>query len=189
MLATMVIFIASVVSVIRVLSEIAFVAPGSMGQVLPPFGVFSLFMIALAVAAYFFKRSSDGKMPEQENPAHFKTALVFGLVYAAVTLATAFAKDKFGSSGVYGVAIISGLTDVDAITLSTSRLMQGGSLAAGTGWRIILVAVLSNLAFKAALTGFLGNMRLFARVSLLFGMVVAGGVLLLLFWPEKLALF
>ncbi|KAA9325628.1 MgtC/SapB family protein [Adhaeribacter soli] len=189
MLAALVIFIASVVSVIRVISEIVFVAPGSLPQVLPPFVAFGLFMIALAAVSYFFKRSDHDKMPAQENPAHFKTALVFGLVYAAVTLATAFAKDKFGSSGVYGVAIISGLTDVDAITLSTSRLMHNGKLQADAGWRIILVAVLSNLAFKAALTGILGNRKLFARVGVLFGLALAAGLLVLFFWPEELNLF
>ncbi|HSI91786.1 MAG TPA: DUF4010 domain-containing protein, partial [Adhaeribacter sp.] len=144
---------------------------------------FLLVMVLLAGIAYFFKRSSDGKMPEQENPAHFKTALVFGLIYALVTLAIAFAKDKFGSSGVYGVAIISGLTDVDAITLSTSRLINSGSMETDTGWRIILVAVLSNLAFKAALTGVLGSLKLFVRVGLLFGLVLLAGVLVLWLWP------
>lgn len=188
MLATIVIFIASMVSVIRVVSEIAFIAPRSLPEVLPPFAAFCLFMILLAAVSYFIKRSEEEKMPEQENPAHFKTALIFGLIYAAVTLATAFAKDKFGSSGVYGVAIISGLTDVDAITLSTSRLMHGGSLGANTGWRIIMVAVLSNLAFKAALTGFLGSMKLFVRVGLLFGLVLTAGFLVLWLWPEQFVL-
>ncbi len=185
MLAAIVIFIASVVSVIRVISEIAFVAPATLPQVLPPLCAFCLFLILLAGVSYFFKRSNNGKMPKQENPAQFKTALVFGLIYAGVTLATAVAKDKFGSSGIYAVAVISGLTDVDAITLSTSRLMQAGGMEANAGWRIILVAVLSNLAFKAALTGFLGNLKLFTRVGFLLGLGIVAGALVLWLWPEN----
>ena len=60
--------------------------------------------------------------PEPANPAELKSALLFGVLYAAVLLAVAFARDRFGTAGLYTVAVLSGLTDVDAITLSTARL-------------------------------------------------------------------
>jgi len=59
---------------------------------------------------------------------------------ASLIVGVAAAKEYFGSSGLYAVAILSGLADMDAITLSITQLVHGGTLAANTGWRLILVA-------------------------------------------------
>lgn len=188
MLAALVIFIASTVSFVRIITEVAVVAPGTLPTVAPPLAAVFLLMLILAIVVYLMRDDSQDTMPEQDNPAQLKTALVFGAVYAIVILATAFAKDQLGSGGLYIVAIISGLTDVDAITLSTSRLMQVGELQPANGWRLILVAALSNIAFKAGLVGVLGNRSVFGKVALLFGMVLAGGLLVLWLWPEDFQL-
>lgn len=188
MLAALVIFIASTVSFVRIITEVAVVAPGTLPTVAPPLAAVFLLMLVLAIVVYLMRDDSQDTMPEQDNPAQLKTALVFGAIYAIVILATAFAKDQLGSGGLYIVAIISGLTDVDAITLSTSRLMQVGELQPANGWRLILVAALSNIAFKAGLVGVLGNRSVFGKVALLFGMVLAGGLLVLWLWPEDFQL-
>jgi uncharacterized membrane protein (DUF4010 family) len=100
-----------------------------------------------------------------------------------VLLAVAFARDRFGTAGLYTVAALSGLTDVDAITLSTSRLVDGGHLAAGDGWRAILLAILTNLVFKAALVAILGSRRMLGRVAVLFAAALAGGGVVWWAWP------
>jgi uncharacterized membrane protein (DUF4010 family) len=188
-LAALVIFIASTVAFVRVLVEVSIVAPATLPEVAPPLLAVIGLMCATGMVAYFTNREKEDQMPEQENPAHMKTALIFGGIYGAVILATAAAKDYLGSSGLYIVAVISGLTDVDAITLSTSRLMHVGNLSPSSGWRIILVAALSNVAFKAALVGFLGNRTLLSRIAFLFGIVLLGGLLVLWWWPENFKLF
>ena len=104
------------------------------------------------------------------------------------TPTTAAAKDHFGNSGLYIVAFISGLTDVDAITLSTSRLMNNKTIDLNTGWKVIMVAALSNIAFKAGLVAILGNKALFGRVALLFGISLIAGVLIVWLWPEGFTL-
>ncbi|MEJ8801360.1 MgtC/SapB family protein [Pontibacter sp. H249] len=183
-LAAIVIFIATIVSIARIITEIAVVAPGTISVVLPPLAALLVLMLIIGAVTYLFSKKDREKMPEQDNPAQLKTALVFGLVYALVILATAFAKDQLGSKGLFIVAIVSGLTDVDAITLSTARLMNIGNLEVQTGWKVILVAALSNLVFKGALVGILGNRRVFLRVFLLFGIALAGGLLVLWLWPS-----
>ena len=188
-LAALVIFIASTVAFVRVLVEVSIVAPATLPEVAPPLLAVIGLMCVTGMVAYFTNSEKEDQMPEQENPAHLKTALIFGGIYGAVILATAAAKDYLGSSGLYIVAIISGLTDVDAITLSTSRLMDTGNLSPTSGWRIILVAALSNVAFKATLVGFLGNRTLLARIAFLFGIVLLGGLLVLWWWPENFKLF
>jgi uncharacterized membrane protein (DUF4010 family) len=188
-LAAIVVFIASVVSVARIITEVAVVAPATLATVAPPLAAVLLLMLLVGGAAYFFKKKGHDEMPQQGNPAQLKTALVFGFIYAAVILATAFAKDHFDDRGLYIVAVISGLTDVDAITLSTASLMNTGGLDPDNGWRVILVAALSNLVFKGALVGVLGSRAMFGRVAVLFGFVLVAGLLVLWLWPENLQLF
>ncbi|MBC5775386.1 MgtC/SapB family protein [Pontibacter sp. KCTC 32443] len=187
-LVALVIFIATAVSLLRIIIEISVVAPTTLSRVAPPLLSLLLLMAILVSFGFFMKKEDSGQMPEQENPAHLKTALVFGVVYALVILATAAAKDHFGKSGLYIVAIISGLTDVDAITLSTSRLMNNKTIELETGWKLILVAALSNIAFKGALVAILGNKALFARVALLFGISLIAGALIIWLWPQEFVL-
>ncbi len=47
------------------------------------------------------------------------------------------------------------------------------------GWRLILIAALANLAFKAGLVGLLGNRRLLGQIGLLFLAPILGGIVLL----------
>ncbi|GAA4440940.1 MgtC/SapB family protein [Pontibacter saemangeumensis] len=188
-LAAFVVYIASAVSVARIITEVAVVAPATLATVGPPLAAVLLLMLLLGSAVYFYQKKGRDEMPPQGNPAQLKTALVFGAIYAAVILATAFAKDHFGDKGLYVVAVISGLTDVDAITLSTARLMNTGGLEFNNGWRVILVAALSNLAFKGVLVGVLGSRAMFGKVAVLFGVILIGGLLVLWLWPENLQLF
>ena len=55
--------------------------------------------------------------------------------------AVAAAKEHFGETGLFLVASLSGLTDVDAITLSTAQLIQSGHVSTDTGWRMILTGI------------------------------------------------
>ncbi|HEY6553477.1 MAG TPA: DUF4010 domain-containing protein, partial [Vicinamibacteria bacterium] len=182
-LAALVVMLASTVVYGRVLVEIAAVARGRLLDLAPPLAAMLGVCALVAGVAWLLGRDGDGELPKQENPAELKAALLFGALYAAVLLAVAFARDRFGAAGLYMVAAISGLTDVDAITLSTSRLVQGGRLDADTGWRAILLASMSNLGFKAGIVAVLGSRALLGRIVLLFGAAMAGGGLILWLWP------
>jgi uncharacterized membrane protein (DUF4010 family) len=120
-------------------------------------------------------------MPEQENPSELKSALLFGLIYAVVLFVVAAVKERYGNRGLYVVAGLSGLTDVDAITLSTAQLVNAGRLNAGDGWKLIVMAAISNLLFKAGAVAALGCRRLFIRILPAYGVVIAAGILMLLF--------
>jgi uncharacterized membrane protein (DUF4010 family) len=120
-----------------------------------------------------------GPMPEQGNPTELRSALLFGLLYALVLLAVAAANTAFGDRGLYVAAVLSGLTDMDAITLSIAQLVSTGEVAPATGWRLILVAAMSNLVFKGVVVAMLGDRRLLGRVGVGFGVAGALGVGLL----------
>ena len=71
-------------------------------------------------------------------------------------------RDLMGEAGLFAAAAVSGLTDVDAITRSTARLVSTDRLSPDVGWRLVLIATLSNLVFKRVLAGTL-RIREFAR--------------------------
>lgn len=182
-LAAAVILIASTIAFARVIAEIAVVAPGTILQTAPPLAVMGAWMAILSLGVYFRARQEPAEMPPQGNPAELPSALVFGGLYALVTLAIVAAKFSWGTGGLYGVAVLTGLYDLDAITLSTAQLVDQGEVAPATGWRVILTAALSNLVIKALIAGLLGQRRLFACVALLYTAAAAGGITLLLLWP------
>jgi len=183
-LAAFVIIVASAIVFVRLGILIGATAPQFVRAALVPLVV--MFAV-LALLGWWNLRERDetaGAMPEQENPTELKPAIVFGLLYALVLLAIAAAKETFGRSGLYAVAVLSGLTDMDAITLSVTQMVNGGQIPAGTGWRLIVVASMANLAFKAGTVAVLGERRLFGRVTVSFGIAGAAGAALLVFWPN-----
>jgi len=184
-LAVFVIVVASTVAFVRVLVEVAVVAPSQLRAVVLPLGAMLGWMLVLSAAAWLYGRAdAPAQLPASGNPAELKPALIFGALYALVILAVAFAKDRFGDAGLYPVALVSGLTDVDAITLSTANLAAQGKLETATTWRLILVAALANLAFKGACALALGSAALRRPILLLLGLALAGGVAILLAWPD-----
>ena len=122
------------------------------------------------------------QMPEQQNPTQLKSAIVFAAMYAIVLFGLAAAEEYLGGQGLYMVAGLSGLTDMDAITLSTAELAKTDPEVARNGWRLIVVASLANLLFKAGIARVIGGRRLMAQLSFLFAFPLLGGVALLLFW-------
>jgi uncharacterized membrane protein (DUF4010 family) len=181
--AAVIIAIASAAVFVRVLVEVAVVARSILVQTLLPIAIVLLLMLIPAVLIWRHVRRERGEMPEQGNPTELKSAVLFAGLYVLVLAALAAAKTYVGSSALYPVAILSGLTDMDAITLSTGRMAQGGSLPGEQAWRLILTAALANLVFKAGLAGLLGSGRLLWQVAALFLPPFIVGVLLILFWP------
>jgi uncharacterized membrane protein (DUF4010 family) len=122
-------------------------------------------------------------VPESKNPAALLPAFWFGVLFAAVLLAVAFAQRELGSAGVFAVAGLAGLTNVDAITLSSAGMVAGGQIDAPSGWRLLVLASLSNLGFKVVLAGVLGGGRLARALALAWTPAAVVSVLLLWLWP------
>ncbi|HLT50071.1 MAG TPA: DUF4010 domain-containing protein [Aequorivita sp.] len=185
-MAAFVITAASAVALVRVLVEVGVVIPEKLPEIALPLIAVLVLMGLLCIGLFYLisKNSEDEKMAEPKNPAQFKSALIFGLLYGGILLAVAFTKQEFGNDALYIVAIISGLTDVDAITLSLSQLMKGGGLNTATGWRLILLASLSNLLFKGIMAAVLGTRQLAKWLGVSFGITILFGLLLMWLWPE-----
>src|SRR5690606_19792474 len=68
---------------------------------------------------------------------------------AAVRLLSEFASERFGGIGAAAVAAISGLAEVDAVTLSMAALTTGGALPVSAAAIAVAVAVATNTLAKA----------------------------------------
>lgn len=180
--AALVVVIASTVVYGRVLAEIATVARSFLPVAAPRILVLAALLAASALALWLTTRGEAPVTADGQQPASLKTAFTFAALYGAVLLAVALVNDRFGARGLYAVSAISGLTDVDAITLSVSRLVASGQATPDLGARLVVVGVLSNLAFKGVMAALLGDARLRRFVAAAFGLqLVAGAVMLAAF--------
>ncbi|MFY9328066.1 MAG: MgtC/SapB family protein [Georgfuchsia sp.] len=105
-------------------------------------------------------RQNEMPIPEVANPTEIRTALTFGLIYGLVLFLSAWLQDIAGTRGIYAVALASGLTDVDAITLSSLRMFNLGKLGETQAVIAIALAVISNVFFKAGLVLSIGGIAL-----------------------------
>lgn len=176
-LSLVVILTANLIVLVRLAGVAAIVQPGILPTLLPVLGSGLLTGIAFATYAW---RKLDGsnELPELDlrNPTELGTALTFGAVYAVVLLLSAALSDHAGSLGLYAVAVVSGLTDVDAITLSSLRLFGQGKLAAEEATTAILLATLANLVFKLGIVVSVAGRALALRIVSGFLAVAVGCV-------------
>lgn len=182
-LGGVVVAIASAVVFLRVMVIIAVVAPGSLSAMVPPLGTLFLVLAGCAGAMLAARRGEHTEMPTQKNPSELRPAIVFALLFSIMLLAVAAAQVHFGRSGLYAVSLLSGLTDMDAITLSTLELVNANRVEPDMAWRVILAGALSNVVFKAVLALSLGGRAMFRQVFLFFATALAGGLLILFLWP------
>jgi uncharacterized membrane protein (DUF4010 family) len=181
--AAVIIVIASTMMFARVVVEVLVVAPSTAAALLPPLAAMLGTFALIAAIMWLRARGAASRTLEDPAPSDLPAAIVFGLLYAVVLFGVAAAEEHFGDSGLYVVAAISGLHDMDAITLSTAELVQAGRIDVGIGWRLILVGALSNTLLKTMLATVIGGRALARRVvpAMLCGASV--GIALLVLWP------
>ncbi|HQV89921.1 MAG TPA: DUF4010 domain-containing protein, partial [Nitrosomonas sp.] len=157
-LAVVVILLANLTILIRLTIVSAVASPSILPHLLPILG--SGFLLGSGITAYWWyqlQQQSELPVPEIKNPTEIGTAAAFGLIYGIVLFSSAWLSDIAGSSGLYAVALISGLTDVDAITLSSLRLYELGKLGTSETVTAISIGIISNIGFKLGLVFFFGR--------------------------------
>ena len=160
----------------RVLLEVGVVNPALLDRLLLP--VLTAAAVYAAGALFFYFRAAEqpdeATEPPLKNPFELLPALRFAALLVGILLLVEGARHWLGDMGVYLVSLISGLTDVDAITLSLSRSANDG-LAAPIAVRGIFIAVVSNSLVKAALIAVIGGRALALRTApVMLGGLLAG---------------
>jgi uncharacterized membrane protein (DUF4010 family) len=180
--ASIIIMIASTVMYLRIVVAVAVVSPEFLGHIVAPMGILMFASMLPAIVLWRYVRREPTQMPKQQNPTQLTSAVIFGVLFAAVLLAMAYARHRWPAGGMYAVAFLSGLTEMDAITLSTARLSVADQNVLHDGWRIIVVAAMANLVSKSAIAGILGGWRLMVRIAIMFAVSAVAGAAMLLWW-------
>ncbi len=125
-----------------------------------------------AVAAIVLLRDGRGQKPELPdptgNPLRIGTALAFAVLFISVSTATAWLGGRFGTAGLYAVAAIVGLGDLDAITIRLATAPVPAGVAA------ILIATASNNIVKASVAlGFGAGRRAARPAAVLYALSLA----------------
>ncbi|MES2600783.1 MAG: MgtC/SapB family protein [Pseudomonadota bacterium] len=110
-----------------------------------------------------------------QNPLAFGTALKSAAFIGAVILTAEIVRQTFGSTGVLMVAALSGIADVDAVTISMARL-GGGDLNLTIAAQAIMIAVSVNTISKAMIAGWAGGRDIGILVGGVSGVAVATGL-------------
>lgn len=182
-LSAVVILIASQVVLVRLMVVSGIISPAILKQLAPVMGLGLLF--GLAATLFNWKRlknTGELPMPETSNPTEIHAALGFGALFVIVLFCAAWLTDVAGSGGLYIVAIVSGLTDVDAIALSSLRLFQMEKLSSEQAVISISLAFLANMLFKFGMAASIGGIALVKHIAVGFIAIAAGvalGLLLL----------
>ena len=123
-------------------------------------------------------RTPEAENLELTNPLTLGIALGFTLLYGVIVFASEFLLSEVSEASVQLVGSVSGINDVDAITLATANLVKDG-MAPAVGAQTVLLAVSVNTIAEAGLAWRLGGAWYRRTVSA--GLVPAS-ILGFLFW-------
>ncbi len=169
------IVIASTTMFLRILVITAMLRPALTSILLPP-------MVTMAAMGYlcvgWLMRSQpmDTRSPSVSlrNPFELGTALGFGAFLAFILWLTQILRLWIGEAGIYLTAAVSGLTDVDAITLSLARMAEHPEMLTTAAKGILLAAVVNTLV-KGGMAAVIGGWGVGRYVSGTFLIQIAAG--------------
>jgi uncharacterized membrane protein (DUF4010 family) len=172
--------LASAIMYLRILAIIAIFNQSLAGALILPICALSAAGFIFCAVQYWWRAGSE-KQPAQAmqvatsgNPLELGTAAIFALLFVAVSLATVLVKSQLGVSGIYALAAVVGISDVDPFVLN---LAQGGAAGVENAAlaAAILIAASSNNILKAAYAaGFAGGKATSASAAVLVALALAG---------------
>ena len=174
------VLLASAIMFPRVITEGLVVYPGLIYPLWIPLAVMMAGLLG-GLAWLWLRRKKDGDGEQQhfepENPLQLGAAMKFGFLLAAVLFLSEAMKEWFGNQGVYVLAVVSGLMDVDAISLSLARSARDG-LAREVATMGIVIACATNTLVKGVLFAGIAGFRKNIRVPLLMCAAMLPGLLI-----------
>ena len=180
------IILASSVMFPRVLLQIGVFNQALMANIALPMLVTGATGLALAAFLYWRSKESDAESEEISfgNPFSLKSAVTFGLVFATILVVTRVATEYLGDGWLPVVAIVSGLTDADAIAFSVSDLQRAGLISLDWASFNLVLGSLSNTYMKLFLVFSIGHRSLFKHCLISFLVMGAAGILTMFFYYD-----
>jgi len=171
--------IASTIMYIRVLAETAVFNSDLAKSLALPY--ISATIAGLVFVVYLYKNEMIYKVEHiavTNNPLELSEALKLGLLFGIIFGSIGIFQSKFGDSGVYVISFLSGLTDVDAITLSLSQLAKV-KISENTAMYGIMIATVVNSIVKLGIVFILGGRKLGMHMAIFY--VLSIGAMIITF--------
>jgi len=175
--------IASSTMFFRVLVVVGILNKALIGKLLIPLLAMG---ITGAVSAFVLWKKKNGvsekdKQLKIHSPFTVGPALKFALFFIIVLFVAKIGSVYLGSKGMYLTALLSGLADVDALTVSVAELTSAGSVAADVGVTAIVIAVITNTMVKAGIANIFGGKEFKKKINIVFSLIILAGIISLLF--------
>lgn len=173
--------IASSMMFLRVLFEVSVINPSLIDLISIP--MLSMGIIGIALGLLAWKMTHVRKVGEKlnlKNPFSLRPALIFGFLFLIILYATKIAEIYFGNSGLYITSIISGIADVDAITISMAILAKN-TITPDVAVTAITLAAISNTIIKFLIAMFLGTRKFGYLIGVIFAVIIAIGLMTIFF--------
>lgn len=173
--------VASSMMFLRMLFEVSVINPTLLPQLVAPMLLMGVLGIILGI--FIWRRTEIREMDAKlklDNPFSLKPALVFGALFLAILFISKISNTYLGSSGVYIASLISGVADVDAITISMA-LLAPKTISNTTAVTAITLAAISNTVFKFCIALFLGTRKFARNVGVVFFIIIISGLIVILF--------
>jgi uncharacterized membrane protein (DUF4010 family) len=176
--------LATAIMYLRILAIVAFFNVALAMQLAPSLIGLSLAGLIICALQYRFsprppqtKADEAGLRSTGGNPLELGPAALFAALFVVVSLVSNWAKTQFGTSGIYALAAIVGVTDIDPFVLN---LAQGGTagLSNSAIAAAILIAASSNNILKAIYAAVFGGGRATAVSAAVLVLLAAAGVII-----------
>jgi uncharacterized membrane protein (DUF4010 family) len=141
----------------------------------------NIIMTLTLLTITFFVLRKNAKVKSSEsiilgNPVDLNNAIGFAAIYTAIIFMVYYGNKYFGSAGLYISGIISGFSDVDAITINMSKLAKSGTQL-HTSTIVIILAMLSNGLVKLGISLFRGGKKVKTIVGYSLAVVIVFGII------------
>jgi uncharacterized membrane protein (DUF4010 family) len=177
-LALAVVLACTVVMVGREVVILAVLCPVLVPMTLAPFALMTLPGLILALWVWHrwhSDRKHDVDAPVLDNPLNPLMAVKFGLLYAVITLVVKVAAGQLSHTWVYGISFVSGLGDINAITVTSAQAASSRLLEPGEAARCVVLACLANTLVKGGIVVALGGPRFRRATGVALAAVLVAG--------------
>lgn len=131
-------------------------------------------LVGLGYSLFLYARQNKDVEAENvavDNPFELGPAIKFGILFSVILLISKAAQNYLGDTGLYLASLVSGLADVDAISLSVAEMSMGGeSLTYASGALAIVLASAANTLLKGLVAAIGGSVEL--RKTIIPGMLL-----------------
>ncbi len=160
----------------RILVEVLIVNHNLLSSLYIPMGMMAFAGFTFCFVLWKTTGSEQSEDVPLKNPFNIMPAIKFGLLYAFIVFFARLMGELAGDSGLYLVSVLSGLTDVDAITLTMSQIARDDPSKLGQATIAITLAAFSNTILKAGMAFSLGSPKLRKIILIGFSIIIVSGI-------------